>query len=121
MDTATTNTADTRQAQVLVDDGQTLWAADVAELAAAMAKNGWNDDRASVYGGRIYVEPTANDFGDHGAYSELCEDVQPVAGEGAERDLTEEEIDSLPRMTFAPDQQGWDVPAELARAIQGAA
>ena len=97
---------------VIVNDGQYLWAAPAAILATAMHRRGWKYD-----GWHEAIEP-ASEYGDPTPYTELCEDVQPVAGEGAPRDLTEDEMDSLPRMEWRPDigPRYWTVP-DAVRAV----
>ena len=100
---------------VIVNDGQTLWAAPAAELATAMHRRGWEYE-----GWHEAMEPASNN-GDPTPYTELCQDVQPVAGEGASRDLTEDELDSLPRMEWRPDlgSRYWAVPEAVRVVLVG--
>lgn len=56
---------------VIVNDGQTTWAADQAELIAALDDLGWT--KGFALGQRARFEPEADD--DAAAYIALCERV----------------------------------------------
>ena len=82
--------------QVLIDDGATQWVADVEELSATMRDHGWAVGAGHHTGATEVAQPAADDSLQ--PYTDLCQDVQPVAGEGSERELTETMRDSLPQM-----------------------
>ena len=113
---AATSAAD-RTDHVIVDDGAYPWAADRTELATALVRGGWTDDRDSIYGGRVLMPPPCDDD-PTAPYNALCQAVTPTAGEGGARDLTAAEHDSLPRMHYDPANGGWDAPVSLAAAMR---
>ena len=69
---------------VIVNDGQTKWLADGEALREWLDANA--EERRHPHGGSEF----------HFVYQALCDATPSVAGEGAEREITQDEDDSLP-------------------------
>lgn len=89
---------------VIVDDGQYRWAADRAQLTAALDAAGWERYGEYATGVALYREPELDEDADSTqAYTELCGDVTSVAGEGATLPITEVMQEQAGRFTFRQD------------------
>ena len=83
---------------IIIRDGQMTWAADWAELKAAMLASGWTVSGRGL--NARAVEPPGDDDPIDGAYTRLCEQVASIGGEGSDHELPDTEAS----MTYAPSE-----------------
>lgn len=82
----------------LVNDGQTRWACDTADLVAALDKLGWTKTTVGP-GYSARVEPDDIKTEDFGPYVDLCNAVAPYADSG--------DMEADRRFTFYPEFNAW--------------
>lgn len=84
---------------VIVNDGQERWAADKAELIAAMDKLGWAKGRALGQNARYEPDAPAPNEGQPSPYTDLCQEVQPVP--------MPEDADDCQTLCWYPAERAW--------------
>ena len=102
---------------IIVDDGAVTWMTTVDELAAALVKHGYTVKSRNNWE-TLIDDPDGDN--DNAAYTEVCQDCSPIAGDDLDRELTENEQNSMDRFSFEPARGGWSAPATFAAAMANA-
>ena len=90
----------------IVTDGISEWAAKTSDLIAALERLNWRKTAPLIAGWPVrYDEPCDN------AYTELCQAIAPIAGDGAQSGITESMRRKSKRLLFRPDlgEGAWEL------------
>jgi len=107
---------------IIVNDHHYAWAADADELASALLAAGYTLSGDRIPGIYEYLTDPEYDGepGDYGdPYTEMCQDCQPIAGEGSTVPLTDEHWETWSEMALDAGQ--WRAPWPLVEAMRRAA